>query len=55
PWGLNIIQGFQYPVELDPINEAYLYFIEWAESNGTAKTDWFSNTGAGYRNQLKVY
>ncbi|EKD30775.1 MAG: hypothetical protein ACD_77C00477G0043 [uncultured bacterium] len=55
PWGLNIIQGFQYPIELAPINEVYLYFIEWAESNGTARTDWFSNTGAGYRNQFKVY
>lgn len=55
PWGLNIIQGYQYTIELAPINESYLFFIEWAETNGVSKTDWFSNMNSGYRNSLKIY
>ena len=55
PWGLNIIEGYDYTIERAAINEGYLYFIEWAESNGTAKTDWFSNLSAGYRNSFKIY
>jgi len=54
PWGLNIIQGFDYPIEKSPINEAYLHFIDWAAGSGVAYPDWFSN-GAGYRNSAKVY
>ncbi len=54
PWGINIIQGFDYPKEKSPINEAYNHFIEWAESAGISYSDWFSNS-AGYRNSDKIY
>ncbi|MEI7725371.1 MAG: LruC domain-containing protein [Bacteroidota bacterium] len=55
PWGINIIQGFSYPVEKAPINEAYLHFIDWASSEGIDYPDWFSNTASGYRNPAKIY
>jgi LruC domain-containing protein len=54
PWGLNILQGFDYPIEKAPINEAYLHFVEWAMSSGVSFPDWFSEI-SGYRNPSKIY
>jgi LruC domain-containing protein len=54
PWGLNILQGFDYPIEKAPINEAYLHFVEWAMSSGVSFPDWFSEI-SGYRNASKIY
>ena len=54
PWGINILQGFDYPIEKVLINEAYLHFIEWAESSGSSYPDWFS-TQPGYRENSKIY
>ena len=54
PWGVNILQGFDYPIEKTPVNEAYLHFIEWAASSGTAYPDWYSNA-PGYRDPSKIY
>ncbi|MDD2962372.1 MAG: LruC domain-containing protein [Bacteroidales bacterium] len=54
PWGINVLQGFDYPVELAPVNQAYLHFIEWAESGGTNYPDWYGS-GAGYRDNSKIY
>ena len=54
PWGINVLQGFDYPVEKAPINEAYLHFIEWAVSGGVAYPSWFSNE-SGYRDNSKIY
>ncbi len=61
PWGINIIQGFEYPVEKAPIGkrvptdiEAYLHFIEWAASNGVNYPDWYLDL-PGYRNQSLIY
>jgi LruC domain-containing protein len=54
PWGINILQGFDYPIEKAPINEAYLHFVEWAVSSGVSYPDWFSEV-AGNRNQEKIY
>ena len=54
PWAVNILQGFDYPVEKAPVNEAYLHFIDWVESSGAAYPNWFSNT-PGYRNTSKIY
>lgn len=54
PWGIDIIQGFDYPIEKAPISEAYLHFVEWAESSGTAYPDWYSNN-PGYRDASKIY
>ncbi|MEI6682995.1 MAG: LruC domain-containing protein [Bacteroidota bacterium] len=54
PWGINILQGFDYPTEKTPINDAYLHFIEWAASAGAAYPDWYANL-PGYRNQALIY
>jgi len=54
PWGLNLIQPFDYPIEKVAINEAYLHFVQWAESSGSAFQDWYTNK-PGYRNTSKIY
>ena len=53
PWGLNIIQGFDYTIEHAAINKGYLRFIDWAESN--LFLDWFSNLESEYRNPSQIY
>jgi LruC domain-containing protein len=55
PWALSFLGNFSYPVEGTNIADAYLHFLEWANSGGTLYTDWYSNTGAGYRNVGKIY
>ncbi len=55
PWALDFPGTFDYVVEYIPINEAYLHFVEWAESGGILRTDWYSNTGAGYRDNNNIY
>lgn len=54
PWGLNILTGFDYPIEIEPINEAYLHFVEWASSSGVNYPDWYTNQ-QGYRDESKIY
>jgi LruC domain-containing protein len=54
PWGLNILTGFDYPIEIEPINEAYLHFVEWAGSSGVNYPDWYTNQ-QGYRDESKIY
>lgn len=55
PWAINFSGSFSHPFELQPINEAYPRFSDWATSGGTSFTDWYSNTAAGYRNTTKIY
>ncbi|NQV17405.1 MAG: LruC domain-containing protein [Armatimonadetes bacterium] len=55
PWVLNLPISFSYPKETSQITWAYLHFVEWAESGGTLYTDWYSNTGAGYRDPDYIY
>ncbi len=54
PWGLNIIEHFDYPVEKVQITSAYLKFAEWAESNGQVSYDWYKDL-SGYRNSENIY
>jgi LruC domain-containing protein len=54
PWGINILQGFDYPIEKALVNEAYLHFIEWAESSGISYPNWYSNE-SGFRDDSKIY
>lgn len=54
PWALNLSSTFAYPVETEPIDDAYLNFSQWAVSGGTTKTDWFQDI-LGYRNATKIY
>jgi LruC domain-containing protein len=48
------VEGFAYPTEKSPISEAYLNFVNWAASNGTTHTGWFTNS-PGNMNQAKIY
>ena len=54
PWGLHVLQGFDYPSEKNSVDEAYLYFNEWAASSGSNYSDWFLNN-PGYREGSKIY
>jgi LruC domain-containing protein len=55
PWALNFSGDFKYPIEQAAINTAYLHFFDWAASGGASYKDWYSNTGAGYRNSSNIY
>ncbi|MCD4772411.1 MAG: LruC domain-containing protein [Bacteroidales bacterium] len=55
PWALDIPIEFEYAFERIYMPNAYLHFVEWAESEGTLFTDWYSNTAAGYRNNSNIY
>jgi LruC domain-containing protein len=55
PWALSFLNGFSYPIEGVDISKAYLHFLDWANSGGTIYTDWYSNTGSGYRNTSNIY
>lgn len=55
PWALSFLTGFSYPIEGVDISKAYLHFLDWANSGGTLYTDWYSNTGSGYRNTANIY
>lgn len=56
PWAIEIpVADFKYPVERANIREAYLKFTNWANSGGNSSVDWYSNTGAGYRDSSKLY
>ena len=55
PWALNFSGDFKYPIEQAAINTAYLHFFDWAASGGASYKDWYSNTGAGYRNTSNIY
>ncbi|CAM3900520.1 LruC domain-containing protein [Mucilaginibacter galii] len=55
PWAISFSGAYSHPFELQPINSAYLRFGEWASSGGVNFTDWYSNTGSGYRDASKIY
>nr|NQU92660.1 LruC domain-containing protein [Bacteroidota bacterium] len=54
PWGLLILEPFDYPIEKSPIISAYNYFAEWAETGGSTYEDWYHNQ-PGYRNTVDIY
>ncbi len=55
PWALNYADQFTYPIEGVNISLAYPHFLDWASSAGSLFTDWYTNTGAGYRNNADLY
>jgi LruC domain-containing protein len=55
PWALDIDTTFEYPIEGTDIINAYLNFLDWAQSNGNSFTDWYTNKENGYRNNSKIY
>jgi LruC domain-containing protein/uncharacterized repeat protein (TIGR01451 family) len=54
PWGINIYDNFDYPIEKQEILGAYLKFGDWAESGGLLFADWYKNL-PGYRNEGSIY
>lgn len=54
PWALNLISGFDYPVEKEDIVGVYLNFAGWAQSGGANSNDWYQDF-PGYRTDSKVY
>lgn len=54
PWGIIVPSNFDYPAEKQPIELTYLYFNEWATSQGTIRKDWYANS-VGYRNSNRIY
>jgi len=55
PWGMDFPVAYEYTCEYREPSIAYLHFIEWIQSGGTLFTDWYSNTGAGYRNTTYIW
>ena len=55
PWALNLCNGFIYPRESIRIENTYLHFLDWLNSNGTEFQDWYTNTSAGYRETSNLY
>lgn len=55
PWAINFSDQFIYPLETINVSVAYPNFMAWASSGGTSYTDWYSNTGAGYRITSDLY
>ncbi len=53
PWGINIIHNFRPPRERVPINQAYNFFVNWAETGGIQFNDWYTDRD-GYRNSDKI-
>jgi len=54
PWGIQIIQEFDYLKEKTPVNDGYLDFIKWAESSGKEYPDWYRDNQKN-RNYEKIY
>lgn len=54
PWAIHIYGNYEYPIEYAPINNAYLYFSQWAQSGGTVSEDWYLDQ-TGYRNNSKIF
>ncbi len=54
PWAINIVYEFDWPIEKVNIGQAYLHFVEWAESDGASYFDWYEDL-PGYRNDTYIY
>ncbi len=54
PWVLNIVGGFEYPIEKINIQSTYLNYLPWVLSNGILYKDWYS-TKSGNRNESKIW
>ncbi len=54
PWGILFLDQFDYPIEGAAIIDTYNFFAPWAQSSGTANTDWYLSK-SGYRVDSKIY
>ncbi len=56
PWGMLLLEPFDYSTEGVQITQAFLHFAGWAESGGVDFQDWYSNkTTPGYRDNSKIF
>ncbi|WP_207420336.1 LruC domain-containing protein [Desertivirga brevis] len=56
PWAISVpVKNFVYPLEGKDISTAYLKLPNWILSGGTQYTDWYANTGSGYRNSVNLF
>ncbi|EKD30777.1 MAG: Outer membrane protein [uncultured bacterium] len=53
-WGIMIPETFNYPLEFQAVDLAYLHFNEWALSGGVDFNDWYKNL-SGYRDDTKIF
>jgi len=53
PWAIHIPYVFEYTLPAVAINEAYVYFNEWAETSGAQHADWYKDL-PGYRKDEKL-
>ena len=54
PWGIMMLEPFDYPIEKAEITDSYNFFATWAESGGALYTNWY-NSGNGYQNDANIY
>ncbi|MEO5999552.1 MAG: LruC domain-containing protein [Chitinophagaceae bacterium] len=54
PFAISIPQAFEYPYEGKMITNAYLKFVEWAQSGGESSADWYLDI-SGYRTNGSLY
>ena len=53
PYALNVVSSIPYTIEKTDFSEAYLKFVDWAQSGGVTYTDWYLNN-SGYRSNTKL-
>lgn len=54
PWAISFVEPFEHPTETSKITAAYLNFLNWAKTGGSANADWYTNK-TGYRAQNLIY
>jgi len=54
PWAILLAESCDYPIEMIQISDAFNYFVEWVQSDGTQKQDWYLDL-PGYQNEDKIY
>ncbi len=52
--GIDVVSAYSWPIEKVNIGDAYLHFVKWAETTGTAFPDWYENK-PDYRDESKIY
>jgi len=54
PWAILIAESCDYAIEMTQISDAFNYFVEWVQSDGTQKQDWYLDL-PGYQNEDLIY
>jgi LruC domain-containing protein len=54
PWGIHVVETFNYPKEKVQVTQGYNFFDEWAEAAGYSYSNWYKNL-PGYRSEQYIY